>query len=143
MNLWQHNCRNWQCRACESVPLEPGSFGSQNLGQESASLYELAREERDAWEWMRKGLCQNYPADLWYREAHDEVPEGIEGRNTTEASRNICGMCQVQQECLKYALANREAEGMWGGWTSMERREWLGLPRKYKCGNQGRWEESE
>ena len=36
----------------------------------------------------------------------------------------------VQQQCLEFALANRESEGIWGGATEKERRRILRQRRK-------------
>ena len=44
------------------------------------------------------------------------------GGNAAKA-RAICSVCPVQQECLRYALADRESAGVWGGFTERERRE--------------------
>jgi len=40
-----------------------------------------------------------------------------EGRSTREAKR-VCRSCEVQAECLEYALENDERFGIWGGCPS-------------------------
>ena len=40
------------------------------------------------------------------------------------AAKTICAGCHVRQQCLDYALANREHRGIWGGLTPLERRRW-------------------
>ena len=35
---------------------------------------------------------------------------------------DVCGMCIVREDCLEYALANREREGFWGGTNQAQRR---------------------
>ncbi|MEN3314529.1 MAG: WhiB family transcriptional regulator, redox-sensing transcriptional regulator, partial [Acidimicrobiaceae bacterium] len=45
-------------------------------------------------------------------------------------AKGICGACSVREQCLEYALANREADGVWGGATERERRRILRQRRK-------------
>lgn len=52
-----------------------------------------------------------------------------------EAARAICGGCEVQADCLDYALENDERYGVWGGTTEMERRV---LRRDYRAGRRSR-----
>ena len=35
--------------------------------------------------------------------------------------KKLCESCPVQRECLAYAVANPELQGIWGGLTSKER----------------------
>jgi WhiB family redox-sensing transcriptional regulator len=39
-----------------------------------------------------------------------------------EEARAICKRCEVQPQCLEYALATGEEVGIWGGKTEKERR---------------------
>jgi WhiB family redox-sensing transcriptional regulator len=41
---------------------------------------------------------------------------------SSKAARAVCSECSVRQECLLYALANREQFGIWGGTSERERR---------------------
>jgi len=47
-----------------------------------------------------------------------------------ERAKEICGACTVQDQCLEFALASRESEGIWGGATEKERRRILRQRRK-------------
>ena len=54
-------------------------------------------------------------------------------------SRKICAQCPVANECLKYALKNTIALGIWGGLTESERQALSKKRAKrvdkcYKCG---------
>lgn len=42
---------------------------------------------------------------------------------SSKAARAVCMNCRVRIECLKYALANREQFGIWGGTSERERRK--------------------
>jgi WhiB family transcriptional regulator, redox-sensing transcriptional regulator len=39
----------------------------------------------------------------------------------TERARVICTACPVRRECLQFALATRQAYGVWGGMSEQER----------------------
>ncbi len=63
-------------------------------------------------DWREKALCTQVPGDVWF-------PEG--GENPRAAKR-ICGWCEVQAECLAFALKTNEQHGIWGGLSARERR---------------------
>ncbi len=37
-------------------------------------------------------------------------------------AKELCAACPVRTDCLEFALAAREWEGIWGGLTEVERR---------------------
>lgn len=49
-------------------------------------------------------------------------------------AKKLCGNCPVQTECLKFALANNEHDGIWGGLTPEERRRLQGRGRNRSAG---------
>lgn len=59
----------------------------------------------------RQPACE-VDAELWWSHRPAEVAEAVAA----------CGWCPVRSACLAYALAAREAEGVWGGATGRERR---------------------
>lgn len=44
---------------------------------------------------------------------------------TPKHAKLICAQCPVINDCLSYALANREQWGVWGGTTEAERAQIL------------------
>ena len=54
-------------------------------------------------------------------------PEVFFGRNLTEARTAIrtCDRCEVRQQCLEYAVAERIEIGVWGGLTERQRRAYI------------------
>ncbi len=40
-------------------------------------------------------------------------------------AKAICGLCGVRVECLEFALASREPDGIWGGLNPRQRRRLL------------------
>ena len=41
---------------------------------------------------------------------------------STRLAKSVCRQCPVQEECLEYAVNNREKFGIWGGLSERERR---------------------
>ena len=41
---------------------------------------------------------------------------------STRLAKTVCRRCEVQEECLEYAVNNREKFGIWGGLSERERR---------------------
>ena len=52
--------------------------------------------------------------DAWW-------PDGQRVDALVEAAQDICRSCPLRRECLAYALAADEREGIWGGLTPAER----------------------
>jgi hypothetical protein len=68
------------------------------------------------------GNCRGADTTLFYPGRDGEVG----GWNKDDAekvarAKALCGDCQVQAECLAYALTYDEPFGIWGGLTSRER----------------------
>jgi WhiB family redox-sensing transcriptional regulator len=62
--------------------------------------------------WQEKALCAQTDPEAFFPE---------KGGSTREAKR-VCQSCEVQVECLEYALAHDERFGIWGGLSERERR---------------------
>lgn len=61
-----------------------------------------------------RAACRGLDPELFY-------PHRGENRIAVEA-KAICAGCSVQDECLEWALGNRETIGIWGGTSDLERR---------------------
>ncbi len=70
--------------------------------------------------WRYRGACRGLDPDIFYPVSEEEAGP----------AKGVCGTCTVQQQCLEFALANREREGVWGGATEKERRRILRQRRK-------------
>jgi len=49
----------------------------------------------------------------------------------------VCGRCDVRQLCLDYALATRQAHGVWGGLSTDERSDLAELVRAQELSRTG------
>jgi WhiB family redox-sensing transcriptional regulator len=81
----------------------------------AVSLAELwADYDHDA-SWRLQALCAGKPAEWWYPERGGAFVE-------LELSKALCRSCPVRRQCLDYALATHQTEGVWGGMSVGERR---------------------
>ncbi len=64
--------------------------------------------------WREDAACSGSNADLFF-------PQGEDGSLAAPA-KTVCAGCPVQEQCLQYALATNQTEGVWGGMTGPERR---------------------
>src|SRR5260370_4476885 len=66
--------------------------------------------------WRVAAACQFADPDLFF-------PVSSSGRALEQIAeaKAICGRCQVQPECLAFALRTRQVHGVWGGTSEQER----------------------
>ena len=62
--------------------------------------------------WQDRALCAQTDPEAFFPE---------KGGSTREAKK-VCRSCEVQAECLEFALENDERFGIWGGMSERERR---------------------
>jgi len=72
-------------------------------------------------EWQRHAACKGPKAELFFPPTSPERKEERAARE--RAAKDICGSCAVCCDCLRYALRIKEAHGIWGGTTELERRD--------------------
>ena len=79
--------------------------------------------------WQNQASCRFADPDLFF-------PANSTGVAVDEidAAKAICGACQVQDRCLRFALETNQQDGIWGGTTEAERRKlrraWLADRRR-------------
>lgn len=56
-------------------------------------------------EWVDDALCSQVDPELFFPE---------QGESSAMAKR-ICGMCDVREQCLKYAVETCQMDGIWSG----------------------------
>lgn len=63
--------------------------------------------------WMADANCRGMDTEMFHAERGDAA--------TVQAAKAICRACDVQAECLAYAITNGETFGIWGGKSRKER----------------------
>lgn len=74
--------------------------------------------------WESRAACLDSEPDLFFPIGH----AGPALRQVAQA-KAVCARCHVRLECLQYALATRQAHGVWGGTSEEERQLLLLVPR--------------
>ncbi|MGH2810522.1 MAG: WhiB family transcriptional regulator [Actinomycetota bacterium] len=98
------------------------SHPSNKTKTTKAVASKLASLEAEA-RWQDKASCKGMDPILFFG---PENPESVkEKRDREEEAKEVCYTCPVKRECLEYALAAREAYGIWGGHTELERKALL------------------
>ena len=82
----------------------------------------LASLDTDA-RWQDLAVCKGMDPTTFFGPEHAETVK--EKRDREDAAKEVCNTCPVKQECLEYALEAREAYGIWGGLTELERKALL------------------
>jgi WhiB family redox-sensing transcriptional regulator len=70
----------------------------------------VARDRGESWK--QAAACRGADPDIFYPVVPDDVTEAMA----------FCSTCPVRNDCLDYALTNREDQGIWGGTTGDQRR---------------------
>ena len=63
-------------------------------------------------EWQSEARCAGADPDVFFPERG----------GSSKAARAVCSKCNVREQCLEYALNNKEQFGIWGGTSERERR---------------------
>jgi WhiB family redox-sensing transcriptional regulator len=74
----------------------------------------LEEERRD---WWQLAACRESDPELFF-----PVTARGPGAGEIAQAKAVCATCEVRRECLQYALATHQVDGVWGGTTEDERR---------------------
>lgn len=74
---------------------------------------ESLRQLVDRPEWMADAACRDVHPTVFYPTSNDLVV----------IAKDHCRRCDVQAECLAYAIATGETHGIWGGLDESQRRQ--------------------
>lgn len=76
------------------------------------ALNDLLFEPEESW--REQAACSGSDNDIFFPIGEDE--------DVSAPAKSICAACPVSEECLQYALATNQTEGVWGGLSGPERR---------------------
>ena len=63
-------------------------------------------------DWRDQAECRDLDVNLFFPVSEeDEAP-----------AKDVCAVCPVREECLDWAIATRQSDGIWGGLNETERR---------------------
>ena len=75
--------------------------------------------------WWSRAACATADPELFFPISHS----GPAVRQIMRA-KAVCARCEIQRECLRYALDTGSMQGVWGGMTEEERRRLLRRNRR-------------
>jgi WhiB family transcriptional regulator, redox-sensing transcriptional regulator len=70
-------------------------------------------------DWRTLAACRHADPELFFPPGRDDLAAG-----QVAAAKAVCARCPVCRECLAFAIAHRQHDGIWGGLTELERRRW-------------------
>ena len=97
-------------------PVRPANKTARTVADKLASLEAEAR-------WQDRAACKGMDPQIFFGPEYAETVK--EKRDREDAAKAVCTTCPVREECLEYALDAREAYGIWGGLTELERKALL------------------
>jgi WhiB family redox-sensing transcriptional regulator len=100
----------------EQHPTKKSTKTSQAVAEKLASLEADVR-------WQDKSACKGMDPTIFFGPEHAESVK--EKKDREDAAKEVCVTCPVSKDCLEYALEAREAYGIWGGLTELERKALL------------------
>jgi len=68
--------------------------------------------------WVEGAACLNTDPKLFFPPG-----EGSQYAQQIKTAKEVCRQCNVQVECLNYALITNQDDGIWGGTLESERRK--------------------
>lgn len=63
--------------------------------------------------WMADAACRDADLDVFF--------DTVRNPDTVKEAMRFCRRCPVRDDCLDYALATDQTNGIWGGTTDRER----------------------
>lgn len=69
-----------------------------------------------ATEWRSRGACLTADPELFF-----PISSVGPAQRQISQAKAVCAQCQVQRECLSFALETGQVHGIWGGMSAEER----------------------
>ena len=90
-------------------PRKSRGNGGQAGARALTGLHEIVEGDTA---WMRHANCRGCDPELFFPVRGDRINEACE----------VCAGCVVRIPCLDYAMVNNMQHGIWGGYSTRERR---------------------
>lgn len=112
-----HNFEEWPNAASptlQSVDVADEQLSAAQAQEAMVGIFNLGYDKAVDSEpyWQELALCAQTDPDIFFPE---------KGGSTTPAT-SVCTACEVQAECLEYAISNDIRHGIWGGMSDNDRR---------------------
>lgn len=114
----EHGTRKEYQRGCRCEPCKDANNDYARAWQEKhrpavTEFFSNFIDEGDM-SWLEYSACKNEDTETFFP---------TRGENAkVEKAKRICSTCQVQTDCLQYALRTEQEVGIWGGRSSRELR---------------------
>ncbi|MEZ5380859.1 MAG: WhiB family transcriptional regulator [Microthrixaceae bacterium] len=72
--------------------------------------------------WQRRASCAGLDSAIFYPPSDDEASR----------AKAVCAECPVRIDCLEFAVTVREKDGVWGGFTAIERQRLIRRRRRQR-----------
>jgi WhiB family transcriptional regulator, redox-sensing transcriptional regulator len=80
--------------------------------------------------WRQEAACRNVDTALFFPEEPAEDGEAVlldpidlaRAKANTAKALLVCASCPVREQCLEFAIATRQMDGIWGGLNADQRR---------------------
>lgn len=101
-------------------------FDARHAGSHLGVLPDRAGESAVV-DWRTRAACRGTELNLFFGPLRESAAARL---RRLVAAKRVCADCPVRGPCLEFALAHREAFGVWGGMTETERRQVLARRRQ-------------
>ena len=75
-------------------------------------------------DWRSRGACLTADPELFF-----PISSVGPAQRQISQAKAVCGRCEVQQQCLSFALETGQVYGIWGGTSAEERQLMRRRPR--------------
>ncbi|MEA2829070.1 MAG: WhiB family transcriptional regulator, redox-sensing transcriptional regulator [Actinomycetota bacterium] len=72
----------------------------------------MAQTQRTLENWRQQSACRDLDTNIFFPATDADAGP----------AKAVCAACPVREECLEYAIATRQDDGVWGGLDETERR---------------------
>lgn len=87
------------------------------LERSADQRFAASRPLSQARDWRSLAACRHAEAELFFPPGRDDA-----ATEQIAEAKAVCARCPVCRECLEFAMARRQRDGIWGGLTDQERR---------------------